>query len=50
MIKKHKNVCMALNYIYQSLILVSVITGFVSISDSASLADISSLIDNSAVR
>ena len=38
--KKHKNVCMILNYIEHLLILASVVTGCVSISDFASLVDI----------
>ena len=38
--KKHKNVCMILNYIEHLLILASVVTGCVSISDFAFLVDI----------
>ena len=37
MSKKHKKVCRVLNYIYQSLIVIPTITGFVSISVFASL-------------
>ena len=37
MSKKHKKVCMALNYMEQSLILVSAITGCVSVSANVSL-------------
>ena len=38
--KKHKKVCMGLNYIEQLLILISVITGCVSISPFALLFEI----------
>ena len=39
--KKHKNVCTTIKYIQHFLILVSVVTGCVSISDFASLVGIS---------
>ena len=40
MSEKHKKVCAALSYIEQSFILVSAITGCVSISDFSSLVGI----------
>ena len=40
MIKKHKKVCTTLNYIKLSLILISPITGCVSISDFAFLVGV----------
>ena len=40
MSKKHKKVCRVLNYIEHSLILISTITGCVSISEFASLIGI----------
>ena len=40
MSKKHKNVCKVLNYIKHLLILISTVTGWISISAFASLVDI----------
>ena len=40
MSKKHKNVCRVLNYIFILLIVISVVTGCVSISAFASLVGI----------
>ena len=50
MSKKHKNVCKVLNYIANSLILISTITGCISISDFASLVGISIGITSSAIE
>ena len=50
MSKKHKKVCTALNYIEQSVILVSAITGCVAFSDSISLVGIPIGIAGSAVE
>ena len=50
MSKKHKNVLKLLNYIAQSLILVSAVTGCVLISAFASLSGIAIGIASSAVR
>ena len=49
MSKKHKKICMVSNYIDHLLILASVVTGCVSISDFASLVDIIIGITSSAV-
>ena len=49
MSKKHKKVCRVLNYIEHSLILMSTITGCVSISPFASLVGISIGIRSSAI-
>ena len=49
MSKKHKSFCMASNYIEQFLILVSAITGCVSISAFASLVGIPIGIASSAI-
>ena len=50
MSKKHKKYCTTLNYIEHFLILASIITGCVSISDFASLADIPLEITSSAIE
>ena len=50
MSKKHKKYCTTLNYIEHFLILPSIITGCVSISDFASLADIPLEITSSAIE
>ena len=47
--RKHKKVCTTLNYIEHFLILVSTITGCISISDFASLIGISIGITSSAI-
>ena len=47
---KHKKVCRVLNYIEHSLILISTITGCVSISAFASLVEILIEIRSSAIR
>ena len=47
--KKHKKVCRVLNYIEYSLILISTVTGCVSISAVASLAETLIGITSSAV-
>ena len=49
MSKKHKNVCRALNYIDHLLIIISTITGCVSISVFASLVGIPIRITSSAI-
>ena len=49
MSKKHKKICITLNYIEQFLILSSTITGCVSISDFASLIGIPLGITSSAI-
>ena len=48
MSKKHKNVCRVLNYFYHSLIVISTITGCVSISAFASIVSIPVGITSSA--
>ena len=48
--KNHKNVCKVLNYIKHLLILVSAVTGYISISDFASLLGIAIGIASSAVE
>ena len=50
MSKKHKKVCATVNYIEYLLILAFTITGCISISASASLADIPIGITSSAIR
>ena len=50
MSKKHKKVCRVLNYIEHFLILISAITGCVSISALTSLVDITIGITRSAIR
>ena len=47
--KKHKKFCRALNYIDHSLIVVSTITGYVSLSAFASLVGIPIVITSSAI-
>ena len=47
--RKHKNVCITLNYIEHFLILASRITGSISISNFASLLDISIEITSSVI-
>ena len=49
MSRKHKSICTTLNYIEHFLILASTITGFISISDFASLLGISIGIKSSAI-
>ena len=49
MSKNHKMVCTALTYMEHFLFIVSKITGFVSISDCASLVDIPIAITSSAI-
>ena len=49
MSKKHRNVCRVFNYIDHLLIIITTITRCVSISDFASLVDISIGITSSAV-
>ena len=49
MSKKHKNFCFAVNYMELLLILVSAVTGRVSISSFASLVDIFIVITSSAL-
>ena len=49
MSKKHKKVCRVLNYIDHSLIVISTITGCVSISTFASLVGITIGITSSAI-
>ena len=49
MIKKHKKVCAALNYIENFLILASTVTGCISISAFASLLGIPIGITSSAI-
>ena len=48
--KKYKEICRVLNYIVHSLIIISTITGFVSISAFGSLIVISIRITISAIR
>lgn len=48
--KNHKNVCKVLNCIKHLLILVSAVTGYISISDFASLLGIATGIASSAVE
>ena len=50
MSKKHKNVCKALNYIDHLRIVISTITGYVSISTFASLVGIPIGIASSLIR
>ena len=50
MSKKHKKVCRVLNYIEQLLILVSTVTGWISISVFTSLVGIPIGITSSAIR
>ena len=50
MSKKHKKICATLNYSEHFLVLFSKITGCVSISDFASLIDISIGITSSGLR
>ena len=50
MSRKYKKICATLNYIEESLILASTITGWVSISAFASLFDIPIEITSSAIR
>ena len=50
MSRKYKKICTTLNYIEESLILASTITGWVSISAFASLFDIPIEITSSAIR
>ena len=50
MSKKHKKICTNLNYIEQFIILVSTITGFISISAFSSLIGIPIGITSSAIR
>ena len=49
MSKKHKKVCLTLNYLEHFLILASTVTGCISISALASLADIPIGITSSAM-
>ena len=49
MSKNHKKICRNLNYFEHSLLLISTVTGCVSISDFASLVGISIGIASSAV-
>ena len=48
--KKHKNVCRVLNYIEHSLILISTVTGWVSIFAFAALVGIPMGITSTAVE
>ena len=48
--KKHREVCMALTYFEDSYVLVSVVSGWISISSFASLASITTGIVVSAVE
>ena len=48
--EKHENTCTALNYIEQSLTLVSAITGYISIFACASLVGVSIGIVSSGIR
>ena len=50
MSRKYKKICTTLNYIEESLILASTITGWVSISAFASLFGIPIQITSSAIR
>ena len=49
MIKKHKKVCRVLNYIEHLLVLISTVSGCVSISDFASLVGVPIEITSSAI-
>ena len=50
MIKKHKKVCKVLNYIEHLLILISTVTGYVSISAFTSLVNVHTEITSPAIR
>ena len=50
MSKKHKKVCRVLKYVNHSLIVISTVTGCVSISDLCSLVEIPIEIANSTIR
>ena len=50
MIKKHKKVCKVLNYIEHLLILISTVTGYVSISAFTYLVNVPTEITSPAIR